>query len=77
MGRRPKQTFLQKRHTDGQLAHERCSTLLIIRECKSKLQGCITSHWSEWTSSKSLQPISAGEGEEERENSYTVGGNLN
>ena len=34
MGRRPKQTFLQRRHTGGQEAHEkmkRCSILLIIK----------------------------------------------
>ena len=32
MGRRPKQTFLQKRNADGQQAHERWSTSIIIRE---------------------------------------------
>ena len=36
MGRRPKQTFLQRRHTDGQQAHEKCSTLLIITEMQIK-----------------------------------------
>ena len=35
VGKRPKQTFLQ-RHTDGWQTHERCSTLLIIREMQSK-----------------------------------------
>ena len=33
------------------------------------------SHWSEWLLSTSLQTINAREGEEEREPSYTVGGN--
>ena len=33
------------------------------------------SHQSEWLLSKSLQTISAGEGVEKREPSYTVGGN--
>ena len=37
----------------------------------------ITSHWSEWLSSKSLQIINAEEGMEEREFSYTVGGTVN
>ena len=37
----------------------------------------ITSHPSEWSSSKSLQIINAGEGVEKREHSYTVGGNVN
>ena len=35
-GRRPKQTFPQRRHTDGQQAQKRCSTLLIIREMQIK-----------------------------------------
>ena len=36
MGIRPKQTFLHKGHTNGQEAHERCSTLLIIKEMQIK-----------------------------------------
>ena len=35
------------------------------------------SHWSEWSSSKSLQIINAGEGGEKRKPSYIVGGNVN
>ena len=35
------------------------------------------SRQSEWLRSKSLQAINAGEGVEEREPSYTVGGNAN
>ena len=35
------------------------------------------SRQSEWLRSKSLQAISAGEGLEKREPSYTVGGNEN
>ena len=37
----------------------------------------MTSHWSEWPSSKNPQTINAGEGVEKREPSYTVGGNVN
>ena len=37
----------------------------------------MTSHWSEWPSSKYLQTINAGEGVEKREPSYTVGENVN
>ena len=64
---------------------KRCRTLL-IREMQikttivliSKLYRIdITSHWSEWPSSKSLQTINAGEGVKKREPSYTVGGNAN
>ena len=36
MGTRPKQTLLQRRQTDGQKTHERCSTSLVIREMQIK-----------------------------------------
>ena len=55
----------------------RCSTSLIIKEMQIKTTGDITSHWSEWPSSKSLQTIDAGEDVEKRELSYTVGRNAN
>ena len=56
---------------------KRCSNHSLLEKCKSNLQGDITSHWSEWPSSKSLQTINAGEGVEKRERSCTVGGNVN
>ena len=56
---------------------KRCSTAIILEKCKSKLQGGINSHQSEWPSSKSLQTINAGEGVEKREHSCTIGGNIN
>ena len=36
MGKRPEQTFLQRRYTDGQKAHEEILTTLIIREMQIK-----------------------------------------
>ena len=45
---------------------KRCSTLLIIRECKSKLQWDFTSQESEWPLSESVQIINAGEGVKKR-----------
>ena len=53
------------------------STSLILEKCKSKLQRGVTSHQSEWPSSKNLQTRNAGEGVEKREPSCTVGGNVN
>ena len=52
---------------------KRCSTSLIIGE----IQWDITSHQSEWPSSKCLQAINAGEDVEKKECSCTVGGNVN
>ena len=49
----------------------------LLEKCKSKLQWNITSHWSEWPSSKCLQTVNAGEGVEKREPSCTVDGNAN
>ena len=48
----------------------------LLEKCKSKPQWEITSHQSEWPSSKSLQTINAGVGVEKREHSCTVGGNV-
>ena len=36
--RRPKQTFLQRRHTDGQQAHEDVHYLQLLEKCKLILQ---------------------------------------
>ena len=44
----------------------------LLEKCKSTLQWDITSHRSEWPSSKSLQTINTGEGVEKREHSCTV-----
>ena len=47
----------------------------ILQKIKTTMN--ITSQQSKWPSSKSLQIINAEEGEEKREPSYTVGGNVN
>ena len=53
---------------------QQCS---LLEKCKSKLQKGITSHWSEWPSSKNLQTINARESVEKRDTSYAIGGNIN
>ena len=78
MDRRPKQTFLQGRHTGGQQAHEKMlNTANYQGNTNQNYNEVTTSHWSEWPSLKSLQITNAGEGVEKREPSYTVGGNVN
>ena len=65
----PKKTYRWLTHTWKHAQHHP-----LLEKCKLKLQWDITSHQSEWPSSKSLQTINAGEGVEKRECSCTVVG---
>ena len=75
VGKRLKQTFLQRRHTDGYWTHEKMISITHYYR-KTKPQWDTTSHHSEWPSSKGPETIS-GEGVEKRECSFPVGGNVN
>ena len=44
MGRRPKQTFLQRRHTDGQEAHEKMLSITKLENCESKQYNEVSPH---------------------------------
>ena len=78
MGRRPKtdispkKTYRWPTNTWKDAQHHS-----LFGKCKLKLKWDITSHESEWPSSKNLQTINAGEDVEKREPSCTVGGNVN
>ena len=75
MDRRPEQTFLLKRHTDGQQVYEKMFNIT-NREMQIKTKST-TTHQSEWPSLVSLQVTNAGEGVQKGEPSYTVDGNVN
>ena len=75
--RRPKQTFLQRLYRWLTNTWKGAQHHSLLEKCKSKLQWYITSHQSEYPSSKSLQAINAGEDVKKREPYCTVGGNVN
>ena len=79
MGRRSKQTILQRRYTDGRETHEKMFNITHHQRNANQNQYEVptTLHQPEWPSSKSLQTISAGEGVEKKEPYYTVDGNVN
>ena len=79
MGRRSKQTFFQRRHTDGQEAMKRCKPSLNVREIKTPMIFHLTLAQRAIIKKKKKNPqtINAGEGVEKREPSYTVDGDVN
>ena len=78
MGGRPKETFLQRRHTDGQQAHEKMLNFKNYQRNTNQNYSEVPPHTCQNVyHQKNLQTINAGEGGEKREPSYTAGGNVN
>ena len=78
MGTRPKKTFLQRRHADGQEAHEKMLNITHYYRYAHQNYNEISPHHSQHGyHRKKSQTINAGEGVERRETSYTVGRNVN
>ena len=77
MCRRSKQTFLQRRHTDGQIPHEKM--LNITNYQRNTNQNYNEDHltWVKMAVIKKSTNNTCGEGVENREPSYTVGRNAN
>ena len=76
MDRRPKQTFLQRRHTDGQKAHENVFNITNYQKNANQNYNQLPPHFK-WPLSVSLQIPNTKGGVEKRKPSYTVGGDAN
>ena len=78
MGRRPKQTFLQRRYTDGQQAHEKMLNITNYQRNANQNYNEVLPHIGQNDHhQKRLQITNAAEGVVKTEPSYTVGGNIN
>ena len=77
MGRRPRQTLLQRRHTDGQQAREEMLNFANNLRNANQNGNEAPPPLLRMALLKSLQIINAEEGMEKWEPSYTVGGNVN
>ena len=59
MGKRPKQTLLQRRHTDGQEVQAKMLNMANYQRNANQNYKEITLYQLEWPSSKNLQTINA------------------
>ena len=78
MGRGSKQTLLQRRHTDGQQAHEKMLNITNYYRNANQNYNEVTSDTGQnGHHQKVYIIINAGEDVEKKEPSYSVGGNVN
>ena len=77
MGKRPEKTFLQKRYTDGQKAHEKMLNITNYQRNANQNYYEIPQHQLERPSLINPQITNAGKGVEKRELSRTAGGKIN
>ena len=75
MGRRPKQTFLQRKYTDGQQTFEKMLNITNYQRNANQNYNEVSPHTGQ--NGHHPQTINAGEGVEKREPSCIVGGNVN
>ena len=78
IGGRPKQTFLQRRHTDGQERHEKMLNITNYQRNADQNNNEVSPHTGQnGHRQKNPQTINAGEGVEKREPSCIVAGHVN
>ena len=78
MSRKPKQTFFQRRHEDGQQTHEKMLNIAnYYRNANQNYNVSAQISQNGHHFFKNLQIINAGDGVEKREPSYTVGKYVN
>ena len=77
MGRRPKQTFLQRRHIDGQQTHEKMLSITNYQRNANQNYNEISPHTRQNGRHQKSTTINAGEAVEKWESSYAVDGNVN
>ena len=70
------QICFQRRHTDGQQAHERMLNIATYQRCVSQNYNEVTPHMGQNSHQKIIQAIIAGEGVEKRKPYGTVDGNV-
>ena len=77
LGKRLKQTFLQRRHTDVQQTHEKILNITNYQRNANQNYNEVLLHSGQNGHHQKIQTINAGEDVEKREPPYTVGGKVN